>query len=49
MSIEKLQTEGIENARSSDITERIFNLIDSKFFQFQALIGHFVYKKMKII
>ena len=45
MSIEKLQPGGGENARSSDMTERIFNLIDSKFSQFQALIGDFVYYK----
>ena len=37
------------NARSSDMTERIYYLIGHKFSQFQALSGYFENKKVKVI
>ena len=40
---------GRNNARSSDMTERIYYLMGDKFSQFQALSGHFVKRKLKII
>ena len=53
---EKLQTgvlkiyiRGRNNTRSSKMTERICHFIGHKFSQVQALLSHFVYKKIKII
>ena len=41
-----LHGRGRNNTRSSDMTEYIYHLIGHKFFQFQALFGHFVKKKI---
>ena len=51
LSLQKIKSffRGPNNARSSDMTERILLLIDHKFSQFQGLSGHFVNKKSTII
>ena len=49
---EKLQTGGGGGGGGGgrlDMTKCIWHLINHKFSQFQALCGHAVYKKMKII
>ena len=43
------QSRGQDNALSLDIAKRVCLLIGHKFFLFQAMSGHFVKKKLKII